>query len=453
MTGVLVVALALTDALVQALWPLLRNDDWPYILPVDTPGTIDNYQKNLREGRWLNYVAWLTIGQHTTPFAASVTYVTAYSAFVAGLWRLLWRADERAPWPVQAMVGLALFASVTWVRLLYWPGTLAPSVIIAAVGVWLLPLAAKRRRRLAVWLVAVTVLSVLSYPPVAAVLFIAAVVHLGRAPWRQLLLLALGYVASYAVGVAVIYLLNWIAFDHFGLQIASWRHPNPLRDLQDLRVNGGRAARALIGLLREAPVATLAAAVAVIAGVLNQRVRPLVWRLCAGLAVVAGLGAGQTLLTGVVTGVRGELWLWMALVLPAVLLLRGTGLWTRVGVGCLVIVTVVGVLTWRSDVGQHQETRRQYAAIVSEATLPQPDGTHPRVVVYQDPRLRSTVAGQTMAGMLRMMIRTELGQVPRWCRPAECREISARSAQPGQGPVVRLKSVVAVVVPAPPAWL
>jgi hypothetical protein len=452
-TVVLLVALVLTDAVTQALWPLLRNDDWPYILPVHTPGTIDNYLKNQREGRWLNYVAWLAVGQHSTPLWASLTYVAAYAAFVAGLWRLLWRADTRTPWPVQALVGLALFASVAWVRLLYWPGTLAPSAIVAAAGVWLLPLAARSRWRMAVWVLVVTVLSVLSYQPVAAVLFIAAVVHLRRAPWRELLLLAVGWVASYAIGVAVIYSLNWVAFGHFGLEIAAWRHPNPLHDLHDLGVNGARAVRALGGLLLESPVATLTAAVAAVAGLLHERLRPLVLRLTAGLAVVAGIGAGQTLLTGVVPPVRGELWIWLALVLPAVLLLRAPGPWARVGVGCLAVLAVVGVLTWRSDIGEHQDTRRQYDAIVHEATAPEPGGVRPPVVVYQDSRFSSTVAGQTMAGMLRMMIRTEVGQVPRWCRAAECREIASRSAEPGQGPVVRLPSFVAVVVPPPPSWM
>jgi hypothetical protein len=120
---------------------------------------------------------------------------------------------------------------------------------------------------------------------------------------------------------------------------------------------------------------------------------------------------------------------------------------------CLGVLAVVGVLTWRSDIGEHQDTRRQYDAIVHEATARQAGGGHPPVVVYQEPRFSSTVAGQTMAGMLRMMIRTEVGQVPRWCRPAECREIASRSAKPGQGPVVRLPSVVAVVVPPPPSWM
>ncbi|GAA3696895.1 hypothetical protein GCM10022399_11730 [Terrabacter ginsenosidimutans] len=447
--AVLLAALVMTEAVTQAFSPLLRYDDWPYVLPVDTPATLDNFAKNLREGRWLNYLWWLTVGQHMTPAWASGTYVAAYALFVAGLWRLLWQADRRSHWAVQALLGLALFSSVVWVRLLYWPGTLISSAIVAAAGVWSLPWAARGRLRLAVWLLAGTVLSLLSYPPVAGVLFVVAVVHLGMVDWRRLALLSVGFVASWAVGVAVIYTLNWFAFGHFGLEIASWRHPNPLHDLDTLRVNTGRAVRAVAALLLEAPAATVAGAVAVVAGLLSPVTRPLVARLCAGLAVVAALGAAQTLVTGVVTSARGELWLWLALVLPAALLLRDPGVLSRIGIGVLGVLAVVGVLTWRADVGAHQQTRLEYAGIVATSTAALPEGSRPEVVVYQDPHARTTLAGSTMAGILRMMVRDASGEVPRWCRASECARIAAGAVN---GPVVRLGTVVGIAVPPPPDW-
>ena len=449
---VLLLAVLATGAVGQALWPLLRADDWPYLLPVHTPGLIDNYDKNLREGRWLNYVWWLAVGQHTTPTWASVAHVAAYVIFVAGLWRLLWRDDRRTSLPVQVLLGLALFGSVTWVQLLYWPATQISSAIVAAAGVWTLPLAARSRPRLAGWLLAVTVLSVLSYPPVSAVLFLAAVLHLGRLPWRRLLLLSLGYLASFAVGVGVIYVVNWFAFGHFGLEIAAWRHPNPLHDLASLRTNARRAARAAVDLLRLSPVATAAGLLAVGAGALSPVVRPLMARLCLGLAVVAGLGSAQILLTGVVTMPRGELWIWLALVFPAVLLLRDPGVWSRIGTGLLAVLAVVGLLTWRTDLVAHQQTRQQYAAIVSAATRPQPDGSRPEMVFYQGHHDRTTLPGQTMAGILWMMVREGQDRLPRWCRGQECAQI-ARAASGGHEFVVRLGPIVGVVVPPPPAWV
>ncbi|MEW1952082.1 hypothetical protein [Terrabacter sp. NPDC080008] len=451
-TVVLVLAVLVTDLFAQALWPLLRADDWPYLLPAHTPGTIDNWAKNLREGRWLNYLWWLAIGQHTTTTWASVTHVTAYVLFVAGLWRLLWRDDRRTHWAVQVLVGLALFASVTWVQLLYWPATQVSSALVAAAGVWTLPLAARRRGRFGAWLLVVTVLSVLSYPPVAAVLFVAAVVHLGRMPWRRLLLLTLGWVGSFALGVGVIYTLNWFAFGHFGLEIAAWRHPNPLHDLASLRTNVRRAASSAAGLLRLSPVATVAGVLAVVAGLLSPVVRPLMTRLLVALAVVAGLEAAQTVVTGVATAPRGELWIWLALVLPAVLLLRDPGVWSRVGMGMLAVLAVVGLVTWRTDVVGHQQTRQQYDAIVAAATRPGPGGSRPEVVFYQDHEGRTHLPGQTMAGVLWMMVRQGQDRVPRWCRGAECTQI-ARAAAGSDGFVVRVGSVVGVVVPPPPDWV
>src|SRR4051794_29873378 len=147
MAVVLGAALLVGEGALQAVAPFIRNDDWPYLLPVDTPGAIDNYAKNLREGRWLNYLWWLGIGQHTTPFWASLTFVAAYAVFVAGLWRLLWRADHHSHWAVQALLGLALFSSVVWVLLLYWPATQVSSALVAAAGVWTLPLASRGRTR------------------------------------------------------------------------------------------------------------------------------------------------------------------------------------------------------------------------------------------------------------------------------------------------------------------
>ena len=458
---VLLLAVVATDTVAQALWPLLRADDWPYLLPADTPGTIDNWAKNLREGRWLNYLWWLAIGQHTTPTWASVTHVTAYVLFVAGLWRLLWRDDRRTHWAVQVLLGLALFASVTWVQLLYWPATQVASALVAAAGVWTLPHAARTRPRLAAWLLATTVLSVLSYPPVAEVLFVVAVVHLGRMPWRRLLLLALGWVGCFAVGVGLIYVINWFAFGHFGVEIAAWRHPNPLHDLASLVTNTRRLARSAVDLLRLSPVATAAGLVAVLAGYLSPVARPLVARLVVAFAVVAALGAAQTVLTGVVTMPRGELWIWLALVLPAVLLLRDPGVWSRVGIGLLAVLAVAGLVTWRTDVVGHQQTREQYDAIVAAATTPRPDGSRPEVVFYQDHEGRTTLPGQTMAGVLWLMVREGQDRVPRWCRGQECSQIAraaqAASADPAastaQRFVVRAGSVVGVVVPPPPDWV
>ncbi len=448
-TAMRVLALVLTDAVSQASAPFIRRDDWPFLLPPHTPFASSVYAKNLSEGRWLNWAWWVGVGQHSTPLTASLTYVTAYVVFVAGLWRVLRPVDRALHWAVDALLGLTVFASALWVQLLYWPGTLTPSVLVAAAAVWTLPWASRTRPRLAVWLLLATVLTTLTYPPVGVVLFLAAVVQLRTGPWKDVLLLAGGYVVAYAVGVAVIYGLNGISFGHLGLKIAAWRHPNPIHDLHTLRVNAGRFAREALRLGSALWIAALVGIVAVVAAWLDRTIRPLLVRLVAGLAVVVALSAAQTVVTGVVTDPRGELWAWMAVLVPAALLLGGAGWSPRIGIACLAALTVFGVLTWRANIGAHQQTRSEYAALVDRATVPGPSGTRRPVVLYQDPAQRATSKGSIMAGTLRMMVRqAQGGVVPRWCAPAECVRIKAAGTQ-----VADLGSVVGLVVPPPPAWI
>jgi hypothetical protein len=126
----------------------------------------------------------------------------------------------------------------------------------------------------------------------------------------------------------------------------------------------------------------------------------------------------------------------------------------RVATALLAVVAVCGVMAWRADIGRHQDTRRQYAAIAEAATA-QATGATPRtVVVYQDPQYKDTRSGRLMASTLFMAVRLEQdGRVPRWCIGAECREIATHA---GSGPVVNLESLpglVGIVVPTPPGWI
>lgn len=449
---VVVAAVVLTEVWAQALAPWIRRDDWPYLLPDNTPTATDVVAKNLNEGRWLNSAWWFVVGQHGTALSASLTYVTAYVVFAVGLWRLLRPVDRTLHWAVDAVLGLAVFASALWVRLFYWPATLTPSLIVAAVGVWTLPAASRSRRRLAVWVLLATVLSVLTYPPVGVVLFLCAVVQLRDRPWREVVALCIGYALSYAVGIGIIYALNAIAFGHAGVQIAAWRRPNPLQSLYDVRVNTLRYLRQMGRLWSDLTLAGVVGLVAYVACFVDARVRPHALRLLLGLAVVVGMGGAQTLVTGVVTDLRGELWAWLALLLPAVLLLRGSGWSPRVGAAALAVLAVLGILAWRADIGAHQQTRREFTSLVERATAARPDGSRPDVVLYQRPAERSTSRGAITVGTLRMMVRAaQDGVVPRWCAGPECAQI-ARAAQSGQS-VVDLGTVVGIVVPRPPALL
>lgn len=472
---VLLAAFLVSGGVTQAVTPFIRQDDWAFLLPEGTPGAVPPSYYNASEGRWLNSAWWWLVGQHGTTLTAALTYAVAYALLVAGAWRVLHVAGIRPRPAVDALLGVALYASCVWVQLLYWPGTLTPSVMWGAAALWLLPWATRRRARLAGWLVVGAAGAVLAYPPTGVVLLVLAVVALGEARWRRVGLTVVAWGVGFAAGIGVAYSLNLVLNGHFGLQLAAWRHANPLTSPAALAENVGRWLSTAGELWSAQWWVAVVAVVATAVGWRDPAVRPRLQRLLVALVVACGVDAAQTVATGLVTEARGQLWSWLAAVLPAALLLlprehgddppaplrsegTGRGLLRRetVGAALLAVLAVGGVLAWRADLGPHQATRAQYAAIAAAAAA-HPEGTPtPTIVVYQDPTVRETRDGRLMASTLFMAVQQERGSVPRWCVGVECRVVGE---QADRASVVQLGTasdgspLVGIVVPRPPDWL
>jgi hypothetical protein len=467
---VIAVAFLLTEGVAQAVTPFIRQDDWPFLLPAHTPGVLDTGYYDLSEGRWLNPAWWAVIGQHGTATTAAITYAVGYAALVAGMWRVLHRSGIRPQPVVDALLGVALFASAIWVQLLYWPGSLTPSVLVAAAAIWLLPWAARSRLRLGLWLLLGEVAAMVSYPPVGVVLLVFAVVHLRAAPWRRVLAVVGTWLAGFGLGVLVAYTLNWIVNGHFGLKLAGWRYPDTLNSLGIFKLNLQRWLDAAKTLWVTQWWVAVVGLLGIVLGWWDPVVRARLQRLLVVFVLACGLDVAQTVVTGVVTDARGQLWTWLFAVLPVALLLvsrRGAyaghrvrrGLpFQRVAAALLAVLAVGGVLTWRADIGEHQDVRNQYAALAAAATAHRPGTPAPTVVIYQDPALRHTRAGAIMSSTLFYAVRQDQGGVrARWCTGVACLELSALSEPSGSvvhlGDIGRLHDVVGVVVPVPPPWI
>lgn len=465
--AVIAIAFLVTRGVAQAVTPFIRQDDWTFLLPDNQPNVAPPRYYNISEGRWLNTGWWWLVGQHGTATSAALTYAVGYAVLVAGMWRVLHRAGVRPGPVVDALLGVALYASCVWVQLLYWPGALTPSVLVGATAIWLLPWAAASRLRMSLWLLLSGVAAVLSYPPIGVVLLVFAIVLLRDAPWRRVLGVAAGWVASFATGVGVAYTLNWVVNQHFGIEMASWRNANPLTSLDALRVNAGRWFES-VGALWAAQ--WWVALVGLVAGLLGWRdatVRRRLQRLLVAFLIACGLDAAQTLATGTVTEARGQLWTWLVAVLPVAFLLLHhrqahdpavrVSRAERVPALLLAVLAVAGVLAWRADIGSHQATRVQYAAIAQQATAPEAGQAATRIVVYQDPLVKDTRDGRLLASTMFMAVRQATGGVqPRWCRGDECTKLAR---QYPDHPVVRIDSpaglshVIGIVMPKPPDWV
>ena len=118
-----------------------------------------------------------------------------------------------------------------------------------------------------------------------------AVGLLRTAAVRRVLAVVATWLGGFALAVLIAYTLNWLLNGHFRLQLASWRHPNPLTSFQALVVNAGRwfttvgelwAAQWWLGLI---------ALAGVVLGWRDATVRPRLQRLLVVFAVALGMDA------------------------------------------------------------------------------------------------------------------------------------------------------------------
>jgi hypothetical protein len=139
--------------------------------------------------------------------------------------------------------------------------------------------------------------------------------------------------------------------------------------------------------------------------------------------------------------------------LPAALLLKGIR-WSRAaGVVALAVISVVGAISWRTDLGEHRATRLQYDVIVSDTAALVGRQPGDAVVMWMEPRWKATAQGTMTAVTVRSMLYDQQGLYPRWCVPAECAQIAQAAAKDPQADVLRVDGLTVVRIPRPPSWL
>lgn len=451
--GVLIAVIA-TTVYRQVSDPFLAHDDWESFLPKGIPHGADVFRRNLHEGRWLNYLWWLTLGQHGHPVLASALFQLPYLVFIVALARRVTRG-----W-LLALAIPALFVSPMVILLASWPATLGPSMLVLAAAVLALPLVRGRSWALMLWLSAVAVLGVLTYPPVAALAFLAVAIDQSRRRPRALAALGAWFGLSYAVAVLLSFSLNWLEFGEFGFQIAGWRKPNRLRGEGSLAENLSRYAgqwHVTWGVLwLPLVIGLVSVVICLLDRSARRRMRVL---LLAGL-LVAGLEASTTVLAGVTTPFRGSPWLWVVIVVPIVwcaqrgsagVLTRGRVFaWTRLfGVIGLAVVVIWGCLYWSQNVSAHQAMQHQYNVIGDRITALQ-QGHPPLAVVFAerpDQREESRFFVETRS--LEMSLYVRDGITSSRCGPSRCDRIWRQGipAHPRQ-PVFLFDQRIIVVPPA-----
>jgi len=213
----------------QVLDPMVRHDDFAALLA--EPSWY--YTKTLYEGRWLNYL-WHFRGVVTPSWLSYLAYQFFWAVFAACLANLA-LSNKAELWH---RVALALLVTLVPSALLIslWFNTLMPGMGLVALYAWISTrVTESTARRLLVLFVPLTLLTYTTYP-----LFLLALC-LSRADTqrslRDLGSLMTVFIASFALGMLVIYTLN--SFEHgiFGVPMAPWRNATPAHDLASVLEN------------------------------------------------------------------------------------------------------------------------------------------------------------------------------------------------------------------------
>lgn len=293
----------------QIIDPFVRHDDFPALLGLREMA----YEKALEEGRWLNY--WWQFRPVLWP-------ANVHLALYLVAWGLLAATVPLAV--LDRSVGnwykgyLALFVALAIPAFLisHWFNTLLPGmwiVTLHAISVIALPHA------LAVALLVVTVpLTFMAYPTLPFIL-LALVLLSRKAPERiSAATVTLGvFFAGLALALLLVYSLNFLFFDVFGIPIAKWRGPTQASSAADMAMNLAKFKFAILDSLTRLGRGSLlyGAALPILfviswVALLFQQRRVALLIFVAAMVGIAPL-VQQSLASGVRIPLRATAWLWI----------------------------------------------------------------------------------------------------------------------------------------------
>ncbi|MBL4750894.1 MAG: hypothetical protein JKX71_10000 [Amylibacter sp.] len=205
----------------QALDPMIRHDDYPALL-ADPSGF---YIKTLTEGRWLNY--WWHLRGLVTPSWLNYALYQFFWVTFAGASAV--NACKHNS-PLSYVTALSIMIAIASPALLIslWFNTLIPGLgLVALFAVLANYLSHKSTQYMLLLFVPATLMAYTAYP--FLLLGICLTASTRQRSLRDLSILVILFVISFALGIMLIYGLNYFEHSVFGMKMAEWRNPAPAK--------------------------------------------------------------------------------------------------------------------------------------------------------------------------------------------------------------------------------
>ncbi|MGS1126874.1 hypothetical protein ACVCL3_07750 [Rhodanobacter sp. UC4437_H4] len=381
-TQILVFALVLfvfLYATSQLSAPYISHDDWDFLAPsswglaYSTP-----WDKTLTEGRWLSYL-WYQASVLLTPKSSYLFFIVCYFFLACSV---TWRTAKPRTF---ALCGLAIFFSPMLGQLSLWPTGMVCSVLLCGLASWIIT-RAEARFAIGVLFVA-TILLVLTYPPLAAVVLLTAALKTSDASIRGKVYIGTAYVSGFAAGSILIFILNFIFHDYFGVKVASWRNPRPLHDLTDLLANLTLYIQYWTELLHSYWLSIICGGFAALTLLYKETTRSKAISILLAIVLICGIELGITLVSGTAMPTRSAIWLWLSTCLLCALLAGEAPLFHRyAGSVLLAVLVFAGGTSWWNLYRQNQPAAEYQAHLAAWIQQYQAMTNISEVTVVGDPR-------------------------------------------------------------------
>ncbi len=364
-------------ALHQHLYdPFVYFDDYPILFG----WTESYYVKTLTEGRWINYF-WQVYAPRPPAWLASMIFWAFWAGYAAIVSVLA--VGRNGSLPGLILFALATLLAIPTIKIAPWANTLVPGYL-ALLLYPLIVIIASRRVALSALVVFIPV-SMMTYPGLAPLMLLACAVGVEWRTTRDWAVLGGVFTGAVLLGVAVIYGLNSLAHETFGVRAADWRTPDsaPEAGLVETFLIALKATLAVFNetFLHSVPLALLlpAGALAVGLSAAPRRAAPIVVSLALGI----GMFGFVMMLTGITVAARAYTFLWVGAAA-----LFGLGLASQntlrvrfAAFASLIGMLAMGLLNFMADLN----VLRGEFQVATEAAVPNGASDLSSVLIYGDP--------------------------------------------------------------------
>lgn len=299
--------------------PYIRHDDWEFMLsaiPPELPHHGTAWDKTLSEGRWVNYYWSSFVASKLSIHANYLLFIIGYSLFswMTSYFLINLQKNNNKEYSsnnTYILIGaLLIFFNPIYADLSLWPATLAPSVWLGFLFVLILALTyyhSNGINKKICFLMLIFSLLTMSYAPLIASLFL--ILSISAKNYKELLKFSILYYVFYVIGVIAIHVLNYSFHDYFGVQVADWRHPNPIKNINDIFENFDKARHSFGVFYRENKIYYLIGLVLSVLAFVQKNRRAM--QLTVALLVVLFLECALLIYTGVDYVARSTIFIWM----------------------------------------------------------------------------------------------------------------------------------------------